>query len=55
MPGKYPTQALAAVHETAVSLHRAGGIDKNTMRAFDALCLTPKPPIKPLFPPLPPS
>jgi len=41
MADKYPRPALAAVHETAHGLHRAGGIDKKTMRKFDALCLTP--------------
>jgi putative transcriptional regulator len=41
MPNKYRTDAMAAIHETASALHRAGGIDKKTMRKFDALCLTP--------------
>jgi putative transcriptional regulator len=31
---------LAALHEAAGDLHRAGGIDKLTMRRFDLLCLT---------------
>ena len=38
---------LAPVHKTAAGLHRAGLVDKATMREFDALCLTP---IKPLTP-----
>ena len=38
---KFQSAALAAVHETASDLHRVGGIDKRTMRKFDALCLTP--------------
>ena len=41
MPKKYRTNAMAAIHETAVDLHRVGGMDKMTMRKFDALCLTP--------------
>lgn len=32
---------LDAVHETAVGLHRAGTISKQTLREFDALCLPP--------------
>jgi putative transcriptional regulator len=32
---------MAAIHETAVDLHRSGGMDQMTMRKFDALCLTP--------------
>jgi hypothetical protein len=41
MANKYSGAAMAAVHETAAGLHRAGGIDRRTMRKFDALCLTP--------------
>ena len=40
-PHKSKSDALAAVHETAAGLHRAGLIDLSTMREFDALCLTP--------------
>ena len=32
---------LAAVHETAVDLHRLGFIDARKMRKFNALCLEP--------------
>lgn len=39
-PKKYRTEALAAAHEAARDLHRAGGIDKLTMRKFDLMCLT---------------
>ena len=35
------SDALAAIHETAEGLHRAGLMDRETMREFDALCLTP--------------
>jgi putative transcriptional regulator len=36
---------MAAVHSAAAALHRVGGIDKQTMREFDELCLEP---IRPL-------
>ena len=39
-PRKYRSEAVAALHEAARDLHRAGGIDKLTMRRFDLLCLT---------------
>ena len=39
-PGKYRTRMSAAIHETAVGLHRIGLMDKATMREFDASCLT---------------
>jgi putative transcriptional regulator len=32
---------LALVHKAAAGLHKAGLVDKATMREFDALCLTP--------------
>jgi putative transcriptional regulator len=32
---------LAAVHEAASDLHRAGSMDPLTMRRFDVLCLPP--------------
>lgn len=41
MPKKYRSKVMAAIHETAVDLHKAAGMDKKTMRKFDALCLTP--------------
>ncbi len=36
---------LASVHKTAAGLHKAGLVDKATMREFDALCLTPVEPL----------
>lgn len=36
-----PSPLLASIHETAAGLHEAGLIDKETMRKFDVLCLTP--------------
>lgn len=41
MTKQYKSDALAAVHETAAGLHDAGVVAKQTMRAFDELCLTP--------------
>ena len=32
---------LASVRKTATGLHKAGLVDKATMREFDTLCLTP--------------
>ncbi|HXG79456.1 MAG TPA: DNA-binding transcriptional regulator [Methyloceanibacter sp.] len=37
---KYRSRLAEAIHETAAGLHRAGLIDKATMRSFDASCLT---------------
>lgn len=41
MTKRYKSEALAAVHETALGLTEAGVIAKRTMRAFDEMCLTP--------------
>jgi putative transcriptional regulator len=41
MAKRYRSDALAAVHETAVGLHDAGVMNKRTMKAFDEMCLTP--------------
>lgn len=38
---------LGSVHRTAAGLHRAGLIDKATMREFDLLCLTRVEPMAP--------
>ena len=38
---------LGSVYKTAAGFHRAGVIDKATMREFDALCLTPVSPMAP--------
>jgi putative transcriptional regulator len=42
---KYHSALLASVHETARDLHRAGVMDKQTLRKFDLLCLTPVRPL----------
>lgn len=39
--GKYRSRLAEAIHETASGLHRAGLLDKETLRSFDASCLTP--------------
>lgn len=41
MVKQYKSDALAAVHETALGLTDAGVMAKRTMRAFDEMCLTP--------------
>ena len=41
MAKRYRSDALAAVHETALGLADAGVIAKQTMRSFDEMCLTP--------------
>lgn len=43
----YKSDALAAVHETALGLAEAGALSRQTMKAFDALCLTPIEPLSP--------
>ncbi len=37
----YPSKVMGAIHETASGLHKTGIMDKQTMREFDELCLTP--------------
>lgn len=41
MARQYKSDALAAAHETAQGLTEAGVMAKQTMKSFDALCLTP--------------
>jgi putative transcriptional regulator len=38
---------MASIHETAEGLHSAGVMDKQTLREFDVLCLTPVQPLSP--------
>ena len=47
MTKKYRSEALAAIHETMEALHEAGAVNKQTMREFDAACLTPVEAISP--------
>lgn len=44
---KYKSDAFEAIHGAAQGLHRAGTIDKTTMREFDAACLAAPPAIDP--------
>lgn len=44
---KTKSKILAAVHETAQGLHKAGVMDQLTLREFDQLCV---PPVEPLGP-----
>jgi putative transcriptional regulator len=48
MGKQYKSDALAAVHETAAGLAEAGVMAKQTMKAFDELCLTPVEELSPL-------
>lgn len=41
MAKQYKSDALAAVHETALGLTEAGVMAKQTMKGFDEMCLTP--------------
>lgn len=47
MTKTYPSDAMAAIHETAETMFHVGAIDKKTMRGFDDLCLTPVEPMTP--------
>jgi putative transcriptional regulator len=47
MTKTYRSEALAAVHEMIEGLHQAGGIDKQTLRSFDEVCLAPAAALKP--------
>ena len=44
---KIESDILGTVHKTAAGLHRAGVVDKATMREFDVLCLAPVTPMAP--------
>lgn len=44
---RYKSDVLASVHEAASDLAKVGYIDKATMRAFDAGCLTNVEPLPP--------
>jgi putative transcriptional regulator len=44
---KFKSVAFEAIHSAAQGLHRAGTIDKATMREFDESCLTAPPAIPP--------
>jgi putative transcriptional regulator len=44
---KTKSPILAAVHETARGLHKAGAMDQLTLREFDRLCVPPVEPLEP--------
>lgn len=44
---KTKSPILEAVHETAKGLHKAGVMDRITLREFDQLCLPPVEPLQP--------
>lgn len=46
-PRSAKSEALASVHEMMSGLHRAGLVEVETMREFDALCLTAVEPLSP--------
>ncbi len=41
MAKTYKSEAMAAAHEMIEGFHESGAVDKQTMREFDAACLTP--------------
>jgi len=41
MSKQYESEAPAAVRETALGPHKAGAMNKMTMKMFDEMCLTP--------------
>lgn len=43
----YRSEAAAAVHEMIEGFHEAGLVDKQTLREFDASCLSPAEPMTP--------
>jgi putative transcriptional regulator len=47
MAKQYRSPLMASIHETAEGLHGAGVLDKQTLREFDELCLTPVRPFSP--------
>jgi putative transcriptional regulator len=47
MTKKTKSPILAAVHETAKGLHKAGVMDQITLREFDQLCVPPVEPLEP--------
>lgn len=39
-PQNYRSDAFSAIHETMEGLHDIGAVSKQTLREFDAACLT---------------
>lgn len=44
---KFKSDAFEAIHTSAEALHKVGAIGKNTMRTFDASCLSVPTPLDP--------
>jgi putative transcriptional regulator len=44
---KTKSPILEAIHETAKGLHKAGVMDRVTLREFDQMCLPPVEPLQP--------
>lgn len=47
MAKKYRSELAKAIHEDVAHLHKAGLVDKRTMRKFDRTCLTAVEPLSP--------
>ena len=47
MATKHKSRIARVVHEAAADAHKAGVMDKTTMRKFDALCLAEVPQLSP--------
>jgi len=43
----YKSDAFEAIHSAVAGMHRAGTVDKTTMREFDAACIASPPAIEP--------
>lgn len=44
---KFKSEAFEAIHDAVAGMHRAGTVDKATMRDFDVTCLAAPPSIAP--------
>ena len=44
---KFKSDAFEAIHTSAAALHKVGAIGKETMRSFDAACLSEPAPLEP--------
>jgi putative transcriptional regulator len=40
MANTYKSKIAGSMHRTVAGLHKAGAVDKQTMRQFDVMCLT---------------
>lgn len=44
---KFKSDAFEAIHSSATALHKVGAVSKDTMRSFDASCLSVPAPLEP--------